>query len=139
MAQWQRICLPVQETGTQPLGLKDPLEKGMATYFSVLTWEIPWTEEPTVHGITQKQSDMTEQLKKKKISSFILYMLYYKEYIICLCLIQVSKMKRKKYLLLLLSCSVMSNSLQPHGPQQARLPCPSPSSGACSNTCPLNQ
>ena len=33
----------------------------------------------------------------------------------------------------------MSDSLQPHGQQHARLPCPSPSSGACSNSCPLNQ
>ena len=30
----------------------------------------------------------------------------------------------------------MSNSLQPHGLQQARLPCPSPTPGACSNSCP---
>ena len=30
------------------------------------------------------------------------------------------------------SHSVMSNSLQPHGPQHARLPCPSPTPGACS-------
>ena len=30
------------------------------------------------------------------------------------------------------SCSVMSNSLQPHGPQHARLPCPSPSPGVYS-------
>ena len=28
------------------LGQKDPLEKGMATHFSVLAWEMPWTEEP---------------------------------------------------------------------------------------------
>jgi len=35
--------------------------------------------------------------------------------------------------LLLFSCSVMNNSLQPHGLQHARLPCPSPSPGACSN------
>ena len=27
-------------------GLKDPLEKEMATYSSILAWEIPWTEEP---------------------------------------------------------------------------------------------
>ena len=33
----------------------------------------------------------------------------------------------------------MSTFLQPHGLQQATLPCPSPSPGACSNTCPLNQ
>ena len=28
------------------LGGEDPLEKGMATHPSVLTWRIPWTEEP---------------------------------------------------------------------------------------------
>ena len=27
-------------------GLKDPLEKKMATFSSILAWEIPWTEEP---------------------------------------------------------------------------------------------
>ena len=40
---------------------------------------------------------------------------------------------------LLFSLSVMSNSLQPHGLQHTRLPCPSPSPGACSNSCPLSQ
>ena len=25
---------------------KSPLEKGMATHFSILAWRIPWTEEP---------------------------------------------------------------------------------------------
>ena len=35
--------------------------------------------------------------------------------------------------------SVMSDSLQPHGLQHARLPCPSPSPRACSNSCPLSQ
>ena len=30
----------------QCLGLKDPLEKGMATHYSVLAWKIAWTEEP---------------------------------------------------------------------------------------------
>ena len=27
-------------------GWEDPLEKGMATHFSVLAWRIPWTDEP---------------------------------------------------------------------------------------------
>ena len=40
--------------------------------------------------------------------------------------------------ILLFSCSVMSNSLWCHGLQHARLPCPSPSPGACSNLCPLS-
>ena len=36
-------------------------------------------------------------------------------------------------------CSVMSDSLQPHGLQHVSFPCPSPSPGACSNSCPLSQ
>ena len=39
---------------------------------------------------------------------------------------------------LLFSHSAMSDSLRPHGLQQTRLPCPSPSPGACSNSCPLS-
>ena len=34
------------------------------------------------------------------------------------------------------SCSVVSNSLRPYGLQHARLPCPSPTPGPCSNSCP---
>ena len=41
--------------------------------------------------------------------------------------------------LLLFSCSVMSDSLQPQGLQHTRLPCPSPSPRACPNSCPLSQ
>ena len=41
--------------------------------------------------------------------------------------------------LLLFTHSVMSDSLQPHGLQHTRLRCPSPSPGACSNSCPLSQ
>ena len=37
---------------------------------------------------------------------------------------------------LFFSCSVVSNSLGPHGLKHARLPCPSPSPRACSNSCP---
>ena len=46
---------------TQYLGQEDPLEEEMATHTSILTWEIPWTEEPgraTVHGAA-KESDVT--------------------------------------------------------------------------------
>ena len=34
------------ETWVQSLGGEDPLEKEMATHSSILTWKIPWTEEP---------------------------------------------------------------------------------------------
>ena len=36
----------IQDTQVWSLGLEDPLEKEMATNSSILTWEIPWTEEP---------------------------------------------------------------------------------------------
>ena len=35
-------------------------------------------------------------------------------------------------------CSVLSDSLRPHGLQHARPPCPSPTPGVCSNSCPLS-
>ena len=41
--------------------------------------------------------------------------------------------------LLLLSCSFVSDSLQPHGLQHIRLLCPSLSPGVCSNSCPLSR
>ena len=37
------------------------------------------------------------------------------------------------------SCSVMSDSLWPHGLHYARLPYPSPAPRACSDSCPLSQ
>ena len=46
---------------------------------------------------------------------------------------------RKLTVLLLFSCSVMSDSLWPHGLQHARLPCPSLSPRVCSNSCPLSR
>ena len=41
--------------------------------------------------------------------------------------------------LLLFSCSVLSDSLRPHGLQHARLPCPSPTPRVYSNSCPLTR
>ena len=61
MAQWERMCLPTQETWIGFLGREDPLEKEMATHSSILAWEIPWTEQPgglTVHGLV-KEWDVT--------------------------------------------------------------------------------
>ena len=37
------------------------------------------------------------------------------------------------------SCSAVSNFLRPHGLLHARLPCPSPTLGTCSNSCPSSQ
>ena len=57
-----------------------------------------------------------------------------------------NSMKKQKYMTLKdeapqvsqFRCSVVSNSLRPHGLQHTRPPCPSPTPGACSNSCPLS-
>ena len=61
MAQWYRICLPMQETQVQSLSQEYPLEKEMAAHSSILAWEIPWTEDPVrlqSMGVT-KELDMS--------------------------------------------------------------------------------
>ena len=61
VAQWERICLPTQETQetwVPSLSQEDPLEEEMATHSSILAGEF--------HGLYSpwgcKESDMTEQL-----------------------------------------------------------------------------
>ena len=44
-----------------------------------------------------------------------------------------------EWVLLLFSCSAMSDSLRPHGLQHTRLPCPSLSPRVCSNSCPSSR
>ena len=43
----------MQETQVQSLGWEDPLEKEMATHFSILAWRIPWAEEPVGYSPVQ--------------------------------------------------------------------------------------
>ena len=50
----------VQETWVQSMDQEDPLEKGMATHSSILTWKIPWTEEPgRLQFMGLQESEMT--------------------------------------------------------------------------------
>ena len=46
IAQLVKNLPAMQETQVPFLGREDPLEKEMATHSSILTWRIPWTEEP---------------------------------------------------------------------------------------------
>ena len=43
----------------QSLGWEDPLEKETATHSSILTWEIPWTEEPSRLPSVESQESRT--------------------------------------------------------------------------------
>ena len=47
IAQLVKNLPAMQETWVQFLGWEDPLEKEMETHSSILSWRIPWTEEPT--------------------------------------------------------------------------------------------
>ena len=63
MTQTVKSLPAVQETQVQSLGQEDPMEKEMATCFSILTWKIPWTEEPDgLQSMGRKESDTTELL-----------------------------------------------------------------------------
>ena len=59
MAQTLKNQPAIQETRVRSLGKEDPLEKGMATYSSILAWNIPWTEKPEglqSMGVTKSQT-----------------------------------------------------------------------------------
>ena len=56
---------------------------------------------------------------------------------LCFCMSEIWQADLK--FTLLFSHLVMSDSLWPQGLQHTRLPCPSPTPGACSNLCPLTQ
>ena len=96
-----------QEMWVWPLGWKDPLEKKVTTWSSIPVWKIPWTEEPG--GL---QSRGQKELDTTEWPS-----------------IQFSSVQ--------FSRSVMSDSLWPHELQHTRPPCPSPTPGVYSNSCPL--
>ena len=58
VAQMVKSLPAMQETQVWSLGQKDPLKKEMATYSSILAWEIPWTEEPgELRSSRTRQSD----------------------------------------------------------------------------------
>ena len=66
VAQTVKNLPAMQETQDQSLGREDPLQSGMETHPSILTWRIPWAEEPGNHGPWgRKESGMTERLTQK--------------------------------------------------------------------------
>ena len=53
----------MRETWVHSLGWEGPLEKGMATHSSILSWRIPWTEVPnglhTIHGVAKSWTQLS--------------------------------------------------------------------------------
>ena len=101
----------------QSLDWEDPLEEEIATHSSILAWRIPWTEEPggaTVYRVTENQTQLKRlrtdrrRCRRREVpgGGFIDYS---------------SQMLHSVQF----SHSVVSDSLQPHGLQHVRPPCPS--------------
>ena len=52
----------MQETWVRSLGWEDPLEKGMATYSSILAWRIPMDRgawQATVYGVSKSRTRLS--------------------------------------------------------------------------------
>ena len=61
VAQMLKNQFAIQETWFLSLSWEDPLEKGMATHFSILAWRISWTEKPGwCQSMGSQESDRTE-------------------------------------------------------------------------------
>ena len=103
-------CLPtMQETWVRSLGWEDPLKKEMATHSSILAWKIPWMEE---RGRLQS---MGSQIVGHDWATSLTHKRLYTIWLISLSVIPSIQF----------SCSVVFDSLRPHGLQHARPSCPS--------------
>ena len=60
VAQMVKHLPAMQETRVESLGWEDSLEKEMATHSSILSWRIPWAEEPgKLQSMGSQELDMT--------------------------------------------------------------------------------
>ena len=60
VAQMVKNLPEMQETWVCSMGWEDPLEEGMATHSSILTWRIPCTkEQATVHGVAKSRTQLS--------------------------------------------------------------------------------
>ena len=109
----------LEEMWAWSLGWEDPMEKGMETHYSIVALRTLRTEEPGgLHSIvSQRVGHDWSDLACTQVNTFTE---------------RYSKVSK-------FSHSVMSDSLQPHGLQHARPPCPSPTPGVYSNSCPLSR
>ena len=141
VSKWVKNLPVVKEIWVQSQGQEDPLEKRMATHSSVLAWKIPWTEEPGrlqymgSQRVRHGWSDwacmhagliILKSQKGNRPGEDMPFTRGHRDDGLALDFLQFS-------------CSVMSDSLWPCELQHAGLPCPSPTLGACSNSCPLSQ
>ena len=76
------MCLPAQEMQVGSLGQEDPLEKERATHFSILSREIPRTEE--TGGLLSMESQKSWMQLSNRTHTLYIYIYIY-IYIKCVC------------------------------------------------------
>ena len=95
------------------VGSIPPLEKEMATHFSILPWKIPWTEEvwwTAVHGVAKSGTGLrTHAQLIDKISGHVLLIWTYSFRHVCVGVCP---------------CSMVSDSSRSYGLKPTRLLCP---------------
>ena len=62
VAQMVKRLPAMRETQVRSLGWEEPLEKGMTTHCSILTWRIPWTEKPGGLQLMGSQRDRHDRV-----------------------------------------------------------------------------
>ena len=120
----------MQETQIQSLCGKDPLEEKMATHSSILAWRIPRTEEA---GGLQSMGSQSRTWPSMSMSIPLcrdhIWFTHPSVDTWALLHFQFSSVQFS-------SVAQSCPTLQHHGLQHTRLPCPSPIPRACTNSCP---
>ena len=129
----------MQETQVQSLGWEDLPEKEMATHSSTVVWKIPWMEEPG-----RLQSMGSQRVRPDWTTSLSLFfhvkwkgLTFHQEL-----KGENREMEERQYFGSSVQFSLVAQlcpTLQSHGLQHARPPCPSPTAGLYPNPCPLSR
>ena len=116
----------MQERWVQSLDWEDSLENSVATYSSIVAWELSWTEEPGMlqsGGLQKSHAQLSYWARMYTGPSQSGFVPLWQAKSCC----SVAKSLNNR----------VSDSLHPHGLQHAKSPCPLPSPGVSSNSCPF--
>ena len=122
----------------------------MATHSRSLAWRFPWTEEPDgLQSIVSQRvghdwATITHTyiynriLFSHKNMAMLPFLIPWMD-LRALCYVKLVRQRKMLFYSVQFSLTVMSDSLWPHGLQLAKLPCPSPTTEACANSCPSSR
>ena len=133
----------VQETLVESLGREDLLREDTATHSSIIAWRILWTEEP---GGLQSIGSQTVGHNWSSLVGMLCTRAMLCSFVVCSGIWYDPRWYMDGHLnifvVIMLMCSVqfsrsvVPDSLRPRESQHARPPCPSPSPGVHSDSCP---